>query len=234
MMRTYFLILLLVLPGFSLAQNDECVVLLHGLARVSNSMSELETKLQRAGYSTSNINYPSRRFSIPELADDAVGRGVAACNEQDASKINFVAHSLGGILVRQYLHDNELPQMGRAVMLGTPNGGASIVDEIKNWPGFGLLGPSARELGTDAAGIVHELGPVEFELGVIAGNVSVNPFGGLLIGEANDSVVSVASTRVEGMKEHLVMPVIHTLMMRDNEVIDHTIHFLKTGQFIPQ
>ncbi len=234
-MIRYFVISLFLFPINSVsAMEQECVVLLHGLARVSNSMSELENRLQQAGYSTSNINYPSRRFSIPELADDAVGRGVADCISQNASKINFVAHSLGGILVRQYVQQHELPQIGRVVMLGTPNNGANIVDEVKNWPGFGLLGPGARELGTDSAGIVHDLGPVDFELGVIAGNVSVNPLGRLLIGEANDSVVSVASTRVEGMKEHLVMPVIHTLMMRDNKVIDHAIHFLKTGQFIPQ
>ncbi|MCG8414803.1 MAG: hypothetical protein MI746_11350 [Pseudomonadales bacterium] len=213
---------------------EECVVLLHGLARVSNSMSELATKLQRAGYTTANINYPSRRYSIPELADDAVGRGVQQCTDQGATSIHFVAHSLGGILVRQYLHVNELPELGRAVMLGTPNQGAGIVDEIRGWPGFGLLGPSAKALGTDSGGIIHELGPVEFELGVIAGNVSINPLGGVLLGESNDSVVTVESTKVTGMKEHLVLPVIHTIMMRNNDVIDHTIHFLKTGQFIPQ
>lgn len=213
--------------------NDECVVLLHGLARVSNSMSELETKLQRAGYSTSNINYPSRRFTIAELAEDAVGRGIENCRQQEANEIHFVAHSLGGILVRQYLYANDLSEMGRAVMLGTPNRGAGIVDEIGNWPGFGFLGPSARELSA-AEGIVNSLGPVDFELGVIAGNVSINPLGKLLLGESNDSVVTVESTKVDGMKDHLVLPVIHTIMMRNNTVIDHTIHFLKTGEFIPQ
>ena len=39
--------------------------------------------------------------------------------------------------------------------------------------------------------------------------------------------------KVEGMDEHLVLPVTHTFMMRNNDVIDHAIHFLKTGQFIP-
>ncbi len=222
------------MSGTAALARDECVVLLHGLARVSNSMSELERKLQRAGYTTANINYPSRKYSIPELADDAVGRGVSLCVEQNAGSIHFVAHSLGGILVRQYLSSNDLPQLGRAVMLGTPNQGAGIVDEIRAWPGFGLLGPSAKALGTDSGSIIHELGPVEFELGVIAGNVSINPLGGVLLGESNDSVVTVESTKVTGMKQHLVLPVIHTIMMRNNDVIDHTIHFLKTGNFIPE
>lgn len=233
-MNRFVIVCLLCISSASPAVAQECVVLLHGLARVSNSMAELERKLQRAGYLTANINYPSRKFTIPELAEDAVGRGVDRCREQDAAKIHFVAHSLGGILVRQYLNTHDLPVLGRAVMLGTPNRGAGIVDEIRAWPGFGLLGPSARALGTDSESIIHELGPVDFELGVIAGNVSINPLGGLLLGESNDSVVTVESTKVDGMKAHLVMPVIHTIMMRNNEVIDHTIHFLKTGQFIPQ
>lgn len=233
MVLRFFIIFIFSLLSVQAHAEQECVVLLHGLARVSNSMSELDTKLQRAGYSTSNINYPSRQNSIPELADEAVGRGVSSCEEQQASSIHFVAHSLGGILVRHYLRKNDLRNLGRVVMLGTPNQGAEIVDQIKTWPGFGFLGPSAKALGTDANGIVNNLGPVDFELGVIAGNVSVNPLGKLLMGKTNDSVVTVESTKIDGMKAHIILPVIHTIMMRNNTVIDHTIHFLKTGEFMP-
>ena len=181
-----------------------------------------------------NINYPSRRHGVAELAADAVGRGLEGCRQEQAETIHFIAHSLGGILLRQYLTTDEIPELGRAVMLGTPNQGAKIVDGLEGLPLFGFLGPSARELKAGEGGVVEELGPVDFELGVIAGDVSINPFGALLMGESNDSVVTVESTRVEGMTEHIVLPVIHTTMMRNNTVIDHAIHFLKTGQFIPQ
>ena len=216
------------------ALGNECVILLHGLARVSNGMSELATKLQRSGYEVANIGYPSRKFSVPELAESAIGEGLQSCSEKTDGKVNFVVHSMGGILLRYYLSVNDLPNLGRSVMLGTPNQGAQLVDRLRGWPGFSLLGPGAYSLGTAEDGIVHEIGAVEFELGVIAGNVNINPLAGLLLNSESDSVVRVESTKVEGMKEHLVLPVIHTTMMRNNRVIDHAIHFLKTGNFIPQ
>ncbi len=228
------LVLSLAITASEAGAVTECVVLLHGLARVSDSMSELESKMQRAGFSTANINYPSRKGEIAELADKVVASGIDQCTHQGAKKIHFVVHSLGGILVRQYLAEHHVNELGRVVMLGTPNQGAAIVDIFSEWSLFDLLGPSAKALGTKDGGIVHSLGPVDFELGVIAGNLSINPLSTILLGESNDSVVTVASTRVKGMKEHLVLPVIHMLMMRDNEVIDHCIHFLKTGNFIPR
>lgn len=220
----------------------ECVVLLHGLARVSGSMSELEKKLGRAGYDVANIGYPSRRHAIDALARDAVTRGIERCRAGQPQKIHFVTHSLGGILVRYYMRHmrhmrhNSLDELGRVVMLGPPNQGAAIVDRLSRAPGFRLLGPAGSALGTGPDAVANQLGPVDFDLGVIAGNVNVNPLSlvmpGVLLREPNDSVVTVASTRVEGMSEHIVLPVIHTFMMRSNAVIDHVIRYLKTGSFL--
>ncbi|MDA1370525.1 MAG: alpha/beta hydrolase [Proteobacteria bacterium] len=222
------------LPAGALAKN-ECVVLLHGLARVSNSMGELETKLTRSGYYVVNINYPSRRYELELLAADAVSRGLAECYNQGAESIHFVTHSLGGILVRQYFQQQSNPLLGRVVMLGPPNQGSEIVDGLSPIPGFELLwGPTGVMLGTGPGSILHDLGPVKFELGVIAGTTNINPLNLFLMDGPNDSIVTVASTRVEGMSAHIVLPVTHTFMMRNNEVIDHTIHFLKTGSFMPE
>lgn len=231
---TLLLAMLLALPALRAAAANECVVLLHGLARVSNSMSELERKLASSGYGVANISYPSTREPLDVLASDAVGRGLGTCRQSGAEVIHFVTHSLGGILLRYYHQSQGISELGRVVMLGPPNQGSELVDGLDGVPGFGFLGPTGQALGTEPEDVPRQLGPVDFELGVIAGDVNLNPLSLFLIDGANDSIVSVASTRVHGMKEHIVLPVIHTLMMRDNEVIDHTIHFLKTGNFIPE
>ena len=215
------------------AQEQECVILLHGLIRVSDSMGELETKLQRAGYVAVNIGYPSRSHSIDVLARDAIGRGLSACREQKLPVIHFVTHSLGGILLRYFEQHNAIPELGRVVMLGPPNHGSPLVDGLLPIPGFGFItGPTGSVLGTESQ-VIAELEPVTFDLGVIAGTTNLNPLNFLFFSEPNDTIVSVDSTRVEGMRAHLVLPVTHSFMMRNDTVIDNTVHYLKTGSFIP-
>ncbi|MDB9968353.1 alpha/beta hydrolase [Gammaproteobacteria bacterium] len=222
--------LLVVLPSLLVA---ECVVLLHGLGRLSNSMSELEMKLASAGYSVSNIKYPSRSHPIDLLAVDAIGRGLTQCRSEGPGEIHFITHSLGGILLRYYLSENTISELGRVVMLGPPNQGSKIVDGLLTLPGFGFIGgPAGVALGTGEGSIINSLGPVEFDLGIIAGSTNINPLEFLFIAGPSDSVVSIESTKVQGMNAHMVLPVTHTFMMRNNEVIEQAIHYLKTGSFI--
>jgi pimeloyl-ACP methyl ester carboxylesterase len=214
-------------------QQRECVVLLHGLARTSGSMGEMERKLQAAGFAVVNVGYPSREHPVEVLARQAVEEGLQFCSEQGAEPIHFVSHSLGSILVRYYFQERVDSRLGRVVMLGPPNQGAELVDALAEFPGFGLLnGPSAEQLGTGHEGIADSLGAVNFELGVIAGDQAINPFFAALIPGPDDGKVSVESTRVKGMREHLVMPVTHTWMMFNNDVIDQVISFLQRGYFI--
>lgn len=230
MRKLTVLVLFMLLP---LSAAAECVVLLHGLGRLSNSMGELEAKLAPAGYSVANIFYPSRSHTIDVLADDAVGRGLAACREQGAGKIHFVTHSLGGILLRYYLEERAIDELGRVVMLGPPNQGSELVDGLSPLPGFRFFtGPTGVALGTGEDSIINSLGPVRFDLGVIAGSSNINPIEFLFIDGPSDGIVSIESTKVQGMRAHKVLPVTHTFMMRNNEVIDNAIHYLKTGAFI--
>ena len=226
------LIFLLVLISASSVFAKDCVVLLHGLARISNSMGELENKLIEADFSVANINYSSRKHNIDFLSHDAVSRGIEECLETKSEKIHFITHSLGGILVRFFFEERDLDNLGRVVMLGPPNQGSELVDRLKPVPGFSLLGPTGSRLGTGADSILRELGPVFYEVGVIAGTRNITPLGFFFLNRPNDSVVTVESTKVQGMSDHIILPVTHTFMMRNNMVIDHSINFLKLGYFI--
>ncbi|WP_390617390.1 esterase/lipase family protein [Maricurvus nonylphenolicus] len=214
----------------------ECVVLLHGLARTSHSMDEMAQHLVQAGYAVANINYPSRDHTIAELAPMAINEGIERCNQQDAHRIHFVTHSLGGILVRQYLASSAWPannpELGRVVMLGPPNQGSEIVDNLKDIPGYELWnGPAGNQLGTDANSIPRQLGPVNFELGVIAGTDTMNPLLSQYLPGPNDGKVSVISTKVEGMTDFISLPTTHTFMMNNDEVISQATFFLMNGRF---
>ena len=219
-------------PGTNAIQYNECVIVLHGLARTRRSMTRMANALSAGGYRVININYPSRKYNIETLADRYVDAAVQACRNQRPTKIHFVGHSLGGILVRCYLARHHLPELGHVVMLSPPNQGTEVVDSLSHTPGFhALCGPAGLELGTSADSTPNRLGPVDYSVGVIAGNRNLNPFLSKFITGENDGTVSVARTRVEGMRDMLVVPHTHPLIMRNKEVIRQTVYFLQHGEF---
>ena len=230
-MRIAWIALLLLAGGSAVA--NECVVLLHGLARGSMSMNRMERALVKAGYRTANIDYPSRDYTVEELADMAVPEGLDACRAQEGVEtVHFVTHSLGGILLRQYLSDNEIPDLGRVVMLGPPNQGSVAVDELGGVPGFDWLnGPAGRQLGKGEESVPLRLGPVDFELGVIAGIRTIDPITSAVLDDPDDGRVSVSDTRVEGMSDFIVVPHSHAFMMRMRRSIELTLAFLADGTF---
>lgn len=213
------------------AQAD-CVVLLHGLSRSEYSMLLIEEVLGFHGYRVVNRTYPSESAPIADLVAH-VGRSVAECGDE---RTHFVTHSLGGILARAWLRENRPPQMGRVVMLAPPNAGTEIVDRLAGREGLleimeFLSGPAALELGTGPDSVPARLGPVDFELGVIAGNRAISPLGPILLEGPNDGTVSVESTTVEGMADHIVVPATHSLLMNNPVVIAEILEFLRYGAF---
>ena len=213
-------------------QNHECVILLHGLMRTSTSMIPLAEALQEEGFFVVNQGYPSRSFPIEELAELAVEDGLAACRRTDAERVHFVTHSLGGILVRYYLSARTIPELGRVVMLSPPNQGSALSDLIEKFPALeDIIGPAGYQLGTDGDSIPGKLGAANFDLGIITGDHTVNPFMSAYLDSPNVGKVTIESARLEGMRDFLVVPHSHPFIMRNDEVIGQTIYFLYFGKF---
>ncbi len=218
----------------SAASADECVIVLHGLARTSASMATMTEAINDAGFTAINVDYPSREYPIEALAPMAIGRGLVLCESAGAiEKIHFVTHSLGGILVRNYLSNHEIPRLGRVVMLGPPNQGSAAVDELGDVPGVDWInGPAGRQLGKGEESVPLQLGPADFELGIIAGNRTIDPIVSAVLDDPDDGRVSVEDTKLEGMDDFIIVEHSHAFMMRLELPIELTIRFLKTGSFI--
>jgi len=239
-LRSLLLTLLVLSVGFlatdvlAQAQSRDCVILLHGLGRTADSMDDMAEALQSAGYITINMDYPSREFPIEKLAVDTITSGIQQFRSRSKGRIHFVTHSMGGILVRYYLTQSKVPELGRVVMLSPPNQGSEVVDKLKDKSFYQWsFGPAGQQLGTKPDGFVFGLGPVTYPVGIITGsehNLFDTWSSGQIPGD-NDGKVSVERAKVEGMSDLLVLPHDHTSIMNQKDVIEQTIHFLRHGRF---
>lgn len=213
------------------ATTGEYVVLLHGLARSSFSMLGIERYLTRRGYHVINARYSTARLSVREISDQILDP-LLKTQIPAGARVNFVTHSQGGIIVRQYLSNHELPNLGRVVMLAPPNHGSELGDLLRKNPlTHAMLGPGYLELGTDRDSAPNRLGPIDFDCGVIAGDRSFNPLFSALLPGPDDGKVTVASAKMDGLADFLVLHTSHTWMVWRSATMNQVLSFLESGRF---
>lgn len=212
------------------------VVVLHGLMRSRSSMDALVKYLRANSNDTVlAVGYPSTQA--------AVGRHAQALasivdNLPEATEIDFVAHSLGNLVVRRYLAEAGQSEAGidkrikRIVMIGPPNQGAVLAQT----PGLNVTasafgGVSGAQLAFGWEELERELSDAAVEVGIVAGgtghSVGLNP---LLSGD-NDGVVRVAETRLEGAVDFTLVNNAHSLLILDTTTFERTLRFLHRGHF---
>jgi pimeloyl-ACP methyl ester carboxylesterase len=208
------------------------VVLLHGIASRSLMLRRMEKALQRAGFATLNLDYASRRKPLEQLAED-IHPAIAAFDAAHDGRLHFVTHSMGGLLARVYIAEHRPEQLGRVVMLGTPNGGSEIADRLKDLALYrAFFGPAGLQLMTTKDATLAALPALDYEVGIIAGNRFLDPVSGLLLlPRPNDGRVSVASCKLVDMADHTMVKASHTGLLLHPASIRQTIAFLRDGRF---
>lgn len=211
--------------------SKQCVILLHGMGRSHYSMDAMEAFLKAHDYIVVNKSYHSMQQPIEHLAAVELPIMIAECAKLNPDKINFVTHSLGGIVLREYLQNNSIPNLGRIVMLSPPNHGSPLADFFKYNPLYRIImGPAGQQLATDRSSLPNSLPQTSsYQIGIITG--SYNATGDLFFNETSDGVVSAASAKLIGMQDFIVMPFSHSFIMQHKEVMEQVLVFLRSGKF---
>jgi triacylglycerol lipase len=218
-------------------EEPEVVLLLHGLGLGAWAMQRIENALRDDGYRVINVSYPSRSLPLEQIAQEWIPAQLAAHHAERTPRLHVVTHSMGGIALRVFLQGHAPANLGRVVMIAPPNHGTRLVDRVGDWWAFRVFtGVNGIRLGTGAHALPSQLGAWTHRapLGIIAGDRTLNPLFSHWVGPGpNDGKVSVASTRLEGMSGHLIMPVSHTWLQYRRPVIDQVRTFLRDGRFAP-
>jgi pimeloyl-ACP methyl ester carboxylesterase len=209
--------------------SGKAVILVHGMGRSSKSWPALTKRLERDGYLVLGFDYPSTRCEITESAE-YLAKVIDGLDGID--QIDFVVHSMGGLVVRAYLAEHHDERIKRMVMLGVPNLGAEMADRVVSWPLYQwVCGPGGCQLGTDPAGLIASLPTPDFEFAIVSGAKGTPDGYNPLIPGDDDGTVTVASTRLPGAADFMLIGgTLHSFLMFDERVVDVTTRFLQTGR----
>lgn len=214
-----------------MTESRDMVALIHGIAESKLVFAPFMMYLRKNGFDVLNIDYPWQETTIDRLTAE-IHRSLSKGNAFAAPKLHFVTHSMGGLILRSWLTRHRPENLGRTVMLAPPHRGSEFADMLSDhWLYKAFYGPAGQELTTAARSAWGDH-PVDFELGVIAGdNAVVKAINNAVMGGPNDGVVSVESTKIDGMKDHIVMDTVHVAIVADPRVWKQATRFIREGAF---
>lgn len=199
---------------------SERVVLVHGLWMPGLSMHWLAARLAEAGYVPEIFDYPTVAGG-PDAAEPRLVEALRAPG-------HLLAHSLGGLLALTVLQRHPQLPVRRVVCLGSPLCGSAAAE------GLARHAWSAAALGDSAAllrqGCRPWRGPAQ--VGMIAGRraLGLGRWFGRFRGDS-DGTVALAETRLDGLADHVVLPVSHSGLLVSHEAASQALRFLAHGRF---
>lgn len=199
------------------------VILVHGLWMTGMELRWLGRKLADCGFVVRYFRYASWQGNFEHAAAE-LGQFVA---QETAGRVHLLGHSLGGLVIARMLAQAEPANLGRIVLLGSPQQGSLLAATMERYrAGRVLLGPVA------GAGIVRNrpAPPAGRELLVIAGTLSFGFARFFGVASPNDGTVAVAETAVQGARQLLVRAS-HMGMLFSRVAVANICLFLQTDNW---
>lgn len=207
------------------------VVLQHGLFRTAASLGRLERTLQQHGYEVLNCGYPSTRGRIEEFAERLHAAIEARFAAGRVDEVAFVGHSLGGLVIEEYLRRTDARVPVACVYLGTPHRGAVLADRRRHWFLFRLAMGRGAAFQLATTDPIHTR-PIPYgeRSGTVVGDLGP---GNASIPGDDDGTVGVAEATFAGASASLIVPFGHTRLTFAAPVLRQVLHFLSRRTFAP-
>ena len=204
------------------------VVLQHGLWRTEASLNRLERTLREHGYEVWNPGYPSVRATIEEHAA-RLRDTVEAIHERPVDELSFVGHSMGGLVIEEYLRRPDSRPVQWCVYLAVPHRGAVLADLRKHWFVFQLVMGTKAAMQLSPGDPLHSREiPFRERSGVLIGDKGE---GCAAIAGVDDGTIAPGEADLPGARDSLVVPFGHTRITLADDVAHQVLHFLRHGAF---
>lgn len=217
------------------AGEGDYVVLVHGLEWFRDTLEPTAEFLHQQGYETINVRYPSRKINDPQQAALWVRKVISEQCRERTKRVHLVAHSMGALVVREYLAEGKPERLGRVVFLAAPNQGTPLAEPLKWKPLAKIFSPAAAVSCCPGRPDCRLPKTADYAPGILMGNrPGWFPYLSPFIEGPDDGVVAVASGRLEGMADFRVLTTSHTRMPRHTGAQREVLAFLRDGRFDPK
>lgn len=205
------------------------VFLQHGMWRTAMALDRLERTLEGHGYEVVNVGYPSTEDYIEGHAMRLRDTVEARLKRGKVDEISFVGHSMGGLVIHEYLRRPDRRAPSACVYIATPQRGAILADKRRKWFLFEMvMGTKAASQLATTDELHRRAIPFGPQSGTIVGDIGV---GNGSIPGRDDGTVGVAEATFDGAGASVTVPFGHTRIIVADETMRQVLHFLKKGAF---
>ena len=208
--------------------SNELIVLVHGFFKNQDDMLFLRTQLECAGLQTQSVSLPTTFGSLEDAVSSLhlqIGRRIL-----EGIEISFVAHSMGGLIVRRYIEKYGSNFVNSCIFIATPHGGTRLADIANAIPGYSAVFKPISSLISHSS-YASFVGPKTFKIGIIAGNKRVGFLGNVFLSSESDGRVEPSEAHAVDADDFIVVPFGHQDIHHQPETASHVLQFLVNGKF---
>lgn len=238
-------------------KNQDFLVLLHGIYGKSSDMESIAQNF-KDNYRIINIQYPTTKETAEEISDLYIEPNIENIKEQIFSenfhkkignqyyeiaensnkinknfnqniKINFVAHSMGTGILRYYLKENPLENLGKVVFISPPSHGSHLADVpfVDKLPS--MLGKVVPQFSTKKDSFVNQLGEPDYDYMILIGNKTNNPLYSMIIRGKDDGMVPLKTAKMKSDNFKIIENTTHTSILKDKRTMKEISKFFKSS-----
>ena len=205
-------------------------IIFHGIYGESKDLQHISNILNVKGYPVVNIQYPTTTHPIEEMTEKyitpVIEKQIKNLNilnsnlkteDQKNLKINFIVHSMGSVLLRYYLKNHKIDNMGKVMFISPPSHGSPLSDNpiSDSIPYF--LGPAVSQIKTDKNSFINTLGEPDYQCYILIGDHSDNFLYSFIIPGKDDGMIPFSTAGLQSCSMKVIINTTHTSILESED-----------------
>ena len=206
-------------------ENMEYIVLFHGIYGTEKDMKPIAEMLGNKNYNIISIQYPTNSDSVEMISEKYIKPVIDGLDND--KKVHFVVHSMGSGILRYYLKNNNMDNLGKVVFISPPSHGSALADHFISKMLKDLLGEAVLQFSIKEDSFVNKLGNPDYSCYVLIGNKSNNPLYSVIIPGKDDGMVPLDGSKLDSCAYKVVDKASHTSILKDERTFNEIENYLK-------